>query len=110
MKKKENKKTPIISPTFYPLLIDENRGKVLSIMMEICLKLEPVLKHSLNMEFVEQDFVNLMHEISEKEHALGWCKDPECDWKPKEIKKVGINKNNLKQIYERNQKANEEGK
>lgn len=86
MKKIIKNQEPILSPNYYPLLIDEDRGKVLKIVFSLACGLESVLKHELNMVFVEKCFFDLLNEVVDKEHKLGWCKDPKCDWKSKEIK------------------------
>lgn len=82
------KKEPILSPDYYPILIDQDRGKVLKIVFSLACRLEPVLKHELNMQFVEKCFFDLLDEIVDKEHKLNWCKDPECDWENGRGKKL----------------------
>lgn len=75
---------PVKSKDFYGLLIDEKRATVFSILFSTCFAVEPLLEKQLKEFDVETCFTDLLKEISDKEHALNWCENPECKHKLKE--------------------------
>ena len=72
------------SELIYHLVIDENRAHVLSLLLNGYMSILPddegmkILLQNFKEEGLVDDFQDLLHEISEKEHELGWCKDPNC--------------------------------
>lgn len=65
-------------PVGYTLFIDEANQEALDILL--ALSEEGIMKLGID-ELIK--IRSLVHTMSERSHELGWCKDPNCHWKPK---------------------------
>lgn len=73
----ETKKSP-----HYVLVMDEKRNDILSLMYNVLAQI-PVAKLTFNFaleryKIPHADVEAFTNEWTNKEHELGWCKDPDC--------------------------------
>lgn len=72
---------PTQSP-YYTLLMDERRHLMFSLFMQVLI-ISPTA-HEIFDALLKQhkithaEFSDFIHDWSEKEHTMGWCKDPDC--------------------------------
>lgn len=73
-------------PITYNLVIDEERNDVLSMFNSFLGNHPPLLAIWLKWlmeENLQDTYLELLKEMADKEHALEWCKDPDCADKQK---------------------------
>lgn len=66
----------------FNLIIDESRCEVLQILCS-CLMIHMdnfVMSHPDRVAFVIPTLKDMVKEIADKQHELGWCKDDDCQW------------------------------
>lgn len=66
----------------YNLVLDEKRHLILSLFMQV-LMVFPMARTIFDQLCVEhgvtqEEIVDFIKDWSDKEHAMGWCKDPDC--------------------------------
>lgn len=63
----------------YSVVIDKERDLVLQMMFNVTsVMMGNVWRQSLKAKNVEDVYEALGQEISDKQHAIGWCNDPNC--------------------------------
>jgi len=71
------------STAVFNLVIDKDRNKVLNLVIGGYQQMDggkyaDILMRSLVAEGVAEVFLELLDELGEKVHDLGWCEDPDC--------------------------------
>lgn len=77
--------TPTKSP-HYVLVMDKKNNIILGCLIQMIRHNQVIFDlYCLKFGISKEDLVSFIEDISEKEHALGWCDDPNCKQNNKEI-------------------------
>jgi hypothetical protein len=65
----------------FNLIIDEDRSMLLQLMTSLTVRMWDKYSHDMpeDAQKLQPVIVDLIKELSEKSHAQGWCKDPNCE-------------------------------
>ena len=66
-----------IKSELYHLVVDHDRNKILKLFLTAASHDTMIVGVLSGMGLIEQ-YTELITEMSDKEHALNWCKDPDC--------------------------------
>ena len=67
----------------YNLFVDEELSTLLTVFVNLYMdaRIEGKFEGFELREQVDQTFTNFLDTNSDNVHKLGWCKDPNCEWK-----------------------------
>lgn len=65
----------------YVVVVDKKRNDVIACLLEVAKIYHEIFAHLLLTQGVSQeDLTSFVKEFAAKEHALGWCVDPDCKY------------------------------
>lgn len=77
----EKKKPRLLLSDRFGMVIDEQRQTLLHLVVQIAFQTGPLFTEALQKYGIERCLEEFMAELSDKEHGMGWCKDPNCTLK-----------------------------
>lgn len=82
-----NEKSPVKSPHYF-MMMDEKRNSIMSILFTISTN-NPVMNNVFEAACSQfgvskEELADFLKDWGNKEHELGWCRDPDCKLNKKE--------------------------